>query len=316
MKPRNSISAAARRSAAASLAACLICLAGTLAACSSEDPDTDVAGPAPSSSVAAATLSAAVPGHVEDGNCTSSEQPAAPDACSWAASTDAVVWGVIRDIKLVDTPAVAAWNSKDGWQWATECDAVNPAIELVIDVRRVLSGDKSLVGPLTVKIGTRQREHFDPMPVRDARGALAWEKIGTSKGGPLTIGQDIGLPLHYVTEFQVWSLMGESPFSLGPSGAIAFQDRRGQCGEPSPIAVAGQALDAVARSLASCAPATAAGNARRSRMRALWGAAQDPTAFMAAACFRKQPPPGPGTCVISADCDGVQQCIAGACRAP
>jgi hypothetical protein len=278
-------------------------------------PATAVPAQGAASAAPAATAAAAitVPGQVEDGNCTDAERAAAPDACTWAVSTDAVVWGVLRDIRLVDAPAIAAWNTGAKWQWAQGCDAIDPALELVIDVQRVLSGDRSLSGALTVKVGARQRQHFDPMPVLDAGGRLAWEKIGTSSGGALRIGQPIGLPIHYIAEFGVWSLMGERPFTLDAGGAIALQDRRGSCSEPAPAAVIGQSLDGLGRALASC-PASAAGDARRARTRALWGAAQDPTAFLAALCFRKQAPLAAGTCVATSDCAGRQTCVAGVCR--
>jgi hypothetical protein len=49
-------------------------------------------------------------------------------------------------------------------------------------------------------------------------------------------------------------------------------------------------------------------------MRQLWGAAQDPTAFMAAACFKKQAAPRPGECATTSDCIDGHECVAGTCR--
>jgi len=268
------------------------------------------------SAPAIAPLRGSLPAQVEDGNCSEPERPKAPAACPWATSADAVVWGVLKEVKLVRSPAVAAWNipGKD-WDFATECDAVNPAMQLVIEVERVLAGDRTVQGELTVHIGTRQREQFDPMPVFDSDGALAWEKVGNSDGRALTVGQSIGAPLHYIPEYKLWSLMGESLFTLDTDAKVAFQERRGHCIEPTPESVPGVAgLDSFSRALAGCAAVDAVGAARRTRLNGLWGTRQDPTAFMAASCFRKQPAFRAGGCDSVSDCEGNSVCVAGVCK--
>jgi hypothetical protein len=269
------------------------------------------------SAPATASIRGSLPAQVEDGNCSEPERPKAPATCAWATSADAVVWGVLKEVRLVSSPAVAAWNipGKD-WDFATECDAVNPAMQLVIEVQRVLAGDKKLEGELVVHVGTRQREQFDPMPVLDADGALVWEKVGNSNGGALVVGQSIGAPLHYVPEYKLWSLMGESLFALDADAKVSFQERRGHCIEPKPeTAAVGAGIEPFGRALAGCVAANPVSSARRARQRGLWGAAgQDPTAFMAASCFRKQPGPRAGECESASDCDSGNACVSGVCR--
>lgn len=202
------------------------------------------------------------------------------DLCSWATSTDAVVWARIGAIRLKEAPMVNDRN----YDIVERCDApISPAIELDLLVDQVLHG--TVASEITVRIGAIQRESWVPRPSFGAlKSILDWSpnNLGDSR---LEVGHQIGLALHYDKKYEVWSLMGEPLFGLVRNGdsvdTVRFQDSP-LCGASPTERLEGRTLEQLARTLSTC-EASPRGNNRREAIRRVWGAA--PQRFMAAVCL-------------------------------
>lgn len=202
------------------------------------------------------------------------------DLCSWATSTDAVVWARIGAIRLKEAPLV---NDRT-YDLVEHCDApISPAIELDLIVDRVLHGQ--VADELTVRIGAIQRESWVPRPAFGAlKSILDWSP-NILVDSQLEVGSQIGVALHYDKKFKVWSLMGEPLFGLVRNGGdvdtVRFQDSP-LCGASPTERLEGRTLEQVATTLSTCA-VSSRGETRRENIRRIWGAA--PQRFMAAVCL-------------------------------
>lgn len=212
-----------------------------------------------------------------------------PDGCDWALAPDALVWGTIRDVRLVATPAVLVSGPNVGALTDQCTGVVNHALELLLDVEHTLAGAADQA--LTVRIGKRHLDLFSPRP-RLQDGATVWEpQPGTNPGLPLEIGQKIGLPVFVVPGTEMLSVMGQALFGVGirADGAreIRFQSfAQVDGGEPAPTAFNGMTFNDMAVAVRSCGARGDAAQARRTLVNNVWGpATAGPAASYAAVCF-------------------------------
>jgi hypothetical protein len=204
-----------------------------------------------------------------------------PELCVWAASMDALILGKLVSVRLAETPAVEIipdydlpWNER--WRYVEDCAAPSPALVLEVDVHEALRGD--LEGRVEVWMGQSARSSLAPTPAWDAEGEFAW--LGPSRDGqPLRVGQMIGLPLHFVAEEEVWSVVHEAMFGLEANGRISFQRRRGF--EPAPADADGRGRESFAEAVSVCLE-TSASEERRAAMR--WTLEGPPNLTRAALC--------------------------------
>lgn len=162
----------------------------------SPEPETEVIGDLPSIS--------------STGNCT--ETPSSPSICVWSKSADAVVFGTVKNIKLVDSDIV----SENGEVMST-CDGViNYGIEITLG--EVVSNSTDVGQTITFRVGTDVASTWSPVPARNQSGEFTWN----SKGG-LKVGQGLGAALHWLSNEQLWTLSGEALFTKKTNGLVTFQ---------------------------------------------------------------------------------------------
>lgn len=242
-----------------------------------------------------------------------------PSLCEWAGSVDAIVFGEVREIRLVDTPAIEktsdieedredAWRSRDD-----DCPGtISPAVEIEVEVHETIRGD--LEGRVTARVGNSYRGLWQPLPARGEDGGIDW--LGADRedmyGEPLEVGQRLGLALHYLPEHDTWSVMSEPMFGLNAEGDIAFQGRHGV--EPEPD-IDERDLPGLAEAAASCEDSSAA-DERRDEMWQKWGPdGRRPTAYLAAWCIiPEEDPPAWPECESREECESDMRCIQGACQ--
>src|SRR5690554_235585 len=241
------------------------------------------------------------------------EPPPAPSLCTWATSVDAIIWGTLEDVRLVDTPLIGATGIAGEWEWLQACEGqINPAMELDIRVKQILQGDVA-EDVLTVHLGLEQRTLLQPMPTRGNNDELQWSNNG-SGGQALVVGQPIGMAIHYLPQQQAWSLMGEALFGIDVSGMIIFQQRAGEAIDPAPQGAAGQTISQLVRQISSCTP-TAESAQRRTFIKNVWGPeGQRLTSYLAAWCMQTSDTLLPGQCHADSDCEPGQNCINSSCQ--
>lgn len=219
--------------------------------------------------------------------CAYGAVPQRIGACGWAQSTDALIWGTIESLEWVDQPAVASWNVPDlNDRWREPCAVTEPALDITIKVESVFHGE-NLPEHLVVRMGPAQVRTLRPRPHRTPNGEVAWT---TGDGEGFRIGQEVGFALHYVPEFDLWSLMGEPLFTMDRSDRIVFQEAASdeQCPAFITEGVAGLSLKELRERLSSCTEEEALGKMRRGRVRATWGSPDAPERWIAAICFRHE----------------------------
>jgi hypothetical protein len=226
-----------------------------------------------------------------------------------------VLWGTLSEIGLETSPTVETTTGSTPWRWASDsCDVVDPALILSIAVDRMVPSQVPIEGKITISIGSQQRARFDPMPVRGADGSVAWVKTAKTRGNALKAGQRIGLAAHYVSEFDRWSLMGDSLFAENDLGSLVAQVRLGSCVDSGIAGIDGKTPSELFDLLKQCPPMNSASASRRAVLRATLGPGQDPSLFFAAQCFRRESAWEPGSCRIQSDCEGAKQCVEARCR--
>jgi hypothetical protein len=217
--------------------------------------------------------------------------PLAPTACAWANSTDDILWGTLVGVRMVETPALRIWMdevdpTQQHWK-LVQCENVNPAMELEIEVDRSARG---LVGGRTsIRIGQRQVETFRPLPYADTDGQVEWLAVGDEPGRPLEVGMSIGMAIHRVDEFELWSLMGELMFALEEE-SVVFQTVHNWHREPAPANLAGLSVDGLFATVGECLQQSSLSSdetdSRRARVRTVWGPLGSyPDGYMAPTCL-------------------------------
>jgi hypothetical protein len=233
-----------------------------------------------------------------------------PDICTWAGSADDIVWGTIDEVRIVRYPTIIPDRSMTELQY--ECEGpVNPALQIDVDVVESLSG--SIQGEITVHIGSRQVRTFFPVATFGPLGTLVWDVPRGTVERPLVVGQPLGMAIHYVEEYQVWSLMGELLFSQSTDaegGQLYFQEKIGECYDPPPASnsATGQELLDLAKECAGDLADEA--QQRRTRLEAMYG--ESPSGYMASVCLFDQDP-NDNDCAIDADCQPDEKCESGSC---
>ncbi len=191
-----------------------------------------------------------IPSGAEVSNCT--ESPAAPSFCDWVSSVDAIIWGEIVDVRMVQFPAALV---TDFSQTSMDCEGpVDAALELVIEVSEVYHG--SPPAQLTVKVGHHQLDEWEPRPALSPGGELVW--LGGSPA--LEMGHQVGMALHRAPNGADWGLMGEVFFGQTNSGTLVVQERA-FCQEPAPVGLAGMRRDQLGDSILGC-PSQASASAQ------------------------------------------------------
>jgi hypothetical protein len=228
----------------------------------------------------------------------------AVDACAWWHSTDAIVWGTVQDVLLVDDLLITN-PSTSGWQWVDGCEGgwVMPALKIVLDVKHSLRGD--LRGTIEVRAGSEHVSLLNPVPYVSADGTVAWEEQRARPGSPLVRGQEVGLALHAVAvgDTTMWSLLGEGMFGLSNEGKLVFGSGVNECFEQPPGSVPGSSLAQAQTLLSECTqvPESLAAQERRERLRRSWYESYlPPTYYVAGLCQPRDHEVPP--CTSDADC--------------
>ncbi len=261
----------------------------------------------------AAPSQASLPAVVEEGDCAERHGQTL-DACDWVNSVDAVVYGTVADLRFVDAPLVGAGSSPGEVVEVSECDTVDPALVIALDVAEVLSG--TAPKRVEVQIGARELSSWSPRPIPDRDGSVKWlETSGGKFTGTLSVGQRLGLALHSAGASGSWALLGEPLFEVDGHQAVHFQERV-ECTEPAPNGALSD-LSGLRSTARSCAgKATAAANARQTRARAVNGPRSLGTkAATAAWCMQAPKDKAPGECDTGLDCPGGSVCQSGTCVA-
>jgi hypothetical protein len=244
-----------------------------------------------------------------------------PSICGWALAADEVVWGTVVEVRLPSSPAVRRWRdtstSPPSLQWDLDpgCSWTNRAMEIDIEVAWSLHG--SVDGVVTVALGARQKGFLSPSPNLDDDGSINWA-LPPGYAEPLAVGTPVGMPIHHVSEYDVWSLMGELMFSIDspePAQAgIMFQSHLATSEPlpPPPDAVGLLPLE-LRSMLTGCSQAEHEEEIakRKLRVQARWGPDFHlPDYYFAATCLGEPEPP----CVSDADCPDEFICYEGECH--
>lgn len=230
--------------------------------------------------------------------------------CEWANSVDAIVYGVIRNVRFVYSPMVSGDESGVTSPVATCDERIIPALALDLSVERTLWG--KVPTELSIWIRYNERTLWQPMPNPDVKNPTAWSSRG--EGNILADGSRVGVALHWVKAAQAWALLGEPMFDLEPDGTILFQDR-GVCIPPAPP-VQGKTLADLASALEQCSGAqTEAGAIRAAKvMRPIERSVEEAARLTSGWCVPKPRELAPGECRAFIDCGPGQQCIDSRCQ--
>ena len=226
---------------------------------------------------------------------------ATPSGCVWAQSTDAVLWGTLTAVRKLRSPTSDYGPGGTELTLIYDCELVSHfGLELTVQVERLLAGN--VPNPVTVRIGAMQLALF---------------------GSPqLRCGQTVGLGLHYVAQYDVWSVMGEPMFNIqrgqDGSSSVKFQPVPTQCCvAPPPPDLEGLTLEELAARLGLCGSDTlSVATQRRDQVVANWGS--QPWNFMAAAgcldSLKTSSEIQPGVCRMDAQCAAGELCANNWCE--
>jgi hypothetical protein len=241
-----------------------------------------------------------------------------PAGCVWALSTDAVIWGELIDVRLIDYPAIRTTGiTVNDWEFVDNCEGpITPAMELDILVESILHG--SVPTNITVRVGVTQINRYNPAPMEGPEGQVEWVVVGQNPGSPLIIGQKMGLGIHYVSEYNVWSLMGEPMFGIDVSDSgsvsIRFQNFEVECYQPPPTEFDGLDLNGMSLAISACGQEwTEEAENRRGLVRRIWGPDGTlPHYYMTAYCSKLDVPQD--GCVSDTECPQNETCVDGICQ--
>lgn len=222
----------------------------------------------------------------------------APSICEWATSNDSILWGELVDLRLQDSPAIES-DGEGGWVWTdAPCPTFNNghAVELDIRVESVLYGESAESETIvTVHLGSAHRLKLDLMPTMSTAGVPEWVEATDSpflRNPAWRVGDRIGVPVHYVPTYDIYSLMGEAVFVLGEDGVV-FQQHREPFEAGPPTSATGKSLEDLSDAIAGCSPTD--GLSRRALVWGVWGpgasGTQRPNRYYAAYCSRPQDEP-------------------------
>ena len=208
-----------------------------------------------------------------------------PEFCPWAVAPDAVVLGELVDVRLTNSPAIVPFydpdlERKDSWRYEEEnCQSIDPAVVLEIEVHEFLRGEAP--ERLEVWVGASRPLAWGPMPYTQEDGTMVWPD-GTGEGRRLWPGQIIGLPVHYLPEHELYSLMGEYMFGIDVDEKIIFQP--GSYGQYGPTEAFGMTVPEIAEAASGCEPSDEA-ESRRNWMWQFHGPdGQRPSRYRTALC--------------------------------
>lgn len=249
------------------------------------------------------------------GSCPEDAILEPPSGCAWSQSVDAIVWGTIKKVDLIKSPAYI----KSSGKLVDKCDGTtNKAMVIVVQVENEFLGEAG--DEVTVYVGQRQVEMFYPRPLPGNDGKIEWVYGGSEEGKPLGPGMQVGMAIHWNEENSLWSLMGEPMFSVeedaSGSEKIVFQKVLSECDVQSPVVFNGLELDQLGSAIASFrledCPEEA--SERRQRIETQWGTVPD--SYFAAVCM----PSGDSgdennlECYVDADCAPFEKCVDGFCQ--
>jgi len=254
-------------------------------------------------------VSGQVPAMAVGEACPEGDEPAEIEFCDWLTAADLVFYGTLIDVSFRDDLFVEPGDLLGSWRPSQCLEGIRlPALVLRIAVEGALWG--AAPEEVEVSIGYRRIELFAPRPAQDA-GGVVWLP-SRAGGGPLEVGQTLGVAAYHLGEYETWSILGESLFTFsGNSSETAtsvFQANPEGCGNDFPAGAAGLTMGELAANAASCgATRSTAAEQRRTRMLESWGPHADgqgnPAYFVAGECLTGDDTPEPGTeCTTDEDC--------------
>lgn len=224
----------------------------------------------------------------------------AVEPCTYLQSTDAVVWGTVRNVTLATDLMVGSTGPRmSNWEWVTSCEDegwVEHALRMKVEVSH--SFGQELTGTIQVRAGARYVRALD----RDV--------------SELQVGQPIGLALHRAEEQGLWSLIGEPMIGLDGDGNIAFGTGINECLDPPVEGLEGASLPEFVDRLSACenSPATSDSSHRRGRIYGEFGAFVYPPGYAAAICHPPADHDHEVPCSTDADCELGLECVYGICE--
>lgn len=151
---------------------------------------------------------------------------AAPTLCEWANSVDVIVVGsvvstaaLVSPVWVLDDPPHLAETCGDGY-------FVNAGLEMEVDVTSVLSGELE-ERTLKIRVGKAAVADWTTRPAFE-NGQLVW--LGSSD--IFEDGTTVGLALTQIPGTDLWSPMGDMPFTFAADGSAVYA--RDDCSWPAP----------------------------------------------------------------------------------
>ncbi|MFU8804177.1 MAG: hypothetical protein ACNA8W_10240 [Bradymonadaceae bacterium] len=206
------------------------------------------------------------------------------DICTWALPAEHLVWGTIRGVRTVQSPAILADSRHAGLVAGCE-GGFNNGLEIELEIEEALLG--ALSGVVKVRFGFDHIDYWVEYPDIDEDGCLQWRGTPNLEA-PLLIGQKIGMSLFYVNGYDLWSTLRQPIFTLvagvddGPP-TLAFQ-----AGDMNPCipdylpSLDGMTVTDLRAALGQCEPND---ETRRRQASLIRGCGSRPICAFAAICF-------------------------------
>ena len=246
-------------------------------------------------------LKLAVPKEATEGACGS--DPQALTLCDWVTSFDAVVVGEILEASVALDPIFINEDSGETATTAQACSGVvDPAMALRVRVLDVVTGTVTS-SEIMVRIGREHAGAWAAAPVMENEAGVSWTD-GSTWTHYFTPGSTVGLALTRDPDTELWSLMGEQPFTFLEDGTVVMRDLHECLATPT---VTDTSYEGFIEDARGCQLTTEATTQKNYRLNT-W--AMRATQTVAAQCFPGGEKPD---CITSSGCPHNAPCVSGQC---
>ncbi|PJB38925.1 MAG: hypothetical protein CO108_18260 [Deltaproteobacteria bacterium CG_4_9_14_3_um_filter_63_12] len=165
--------------------------------------------------------------------CVESGTPV--DGSVWFDSTDAIIIGRLASLEAATDLLQSSGSEGEGGLKQSCVGSIDPAVDAVFEVVHAFKG--SVGQTVRVRLG---------QGLLDAYGIIAFLDNGQLEllFSPFVVGQLYGLPLHYSTEYELWSPLLDPLFGLEMNGSSIFFMESGRCHPQPPLIASVQAIGA------------------------------------------------------------------------
>lgn len=196
------------------------------------------------------------------------EPAPAPSPCDWAVRADAVVFGEVTAVQLVEQPATVAVGSHTGL--VNSCTgAVNFAVDIKLRIEQTLWGTIDAES-LSIRIAHRKLDQWQVYPRRATDGSIDWLGSTSYLSCVPMVGQKLGMPLYHLDQMNVWTPMGSVFFTVtsdeNNQQSLLFEPNHDtRCDGGAPTGFSHERLDHFAAQLANCQDTSSAQQTREQR---------------------------------------------------